>query len=300
MSVINKREMITFMTFGDFGLNTPLREQNTEMMIAFKKKNNVDAVLSLGDNFYNYGVKSVSDPQWRDFEKTFDRLKCPFYAILGNHDYLGNFKAQIDYPLKNKDTIFRMPSRYYDKEFVDGDGSSVHVFFLDTFTLCPNESRMCSVAMGMMNFDRVFGEKDLEQYRWLDNGLRESGSTWKIVVGHYPVFSNGHHGDTEELVEDLFPLLKKHSVDFYLCGHDHDLEFIRKDDINFIVSGTGCSSNPVSFSPQSIYASNTSTFGFNILNFTKEFARFGFATNNGTQLWYSIPKQKNVRYNNYK
>lgn len=48
-----------------------------------------------------------------------------------------------------------------------------------------------------------------------------SGRSWVIVVGHYPVFSPGSHGDTAELNLYLQPLLERHGVDVYLCGHDH-------------------------------------------------------------------------------
>jgi len=288
--------MITFLTFGDFGFNTPLRAHHVRMLENFKKHTRIDAILSLGDNFYNYGVQSIHDPQCKEFENSYHALGCPFYAILGNHDYLGSVKAQIEYS-STENTHWKMPFRYYDKKFTQEDGGHAHVFFLDTFTLSPRESRMCSVGMGMYNFDQLYSHKDIEQYRWLDRNLEKSTATWKVVVGHYPIFSNGHHGDTNELVEDLLPILKKHNVDFYMSGHDHDLEFMRKEDINFIVSGTGCSSNPVSASHQSIYTSDTTTFGFNILQFTKQYAKFGFITNQGTHLWYSLPKQKNVNYN---
>lgn len=286
--------MITFLAFGDSGKDTPLRRHNLMMMHHWKDQNHVDAVFLLGDNFYDYGVRSTNDPQWYDFESSY-KPWCPFYAIPGNHDYLGDIQAQVQYS-STHNTLWRMPSRYYDKKFYSQDGCGVHVFFLDTFTICPNESRLCSIAMGMMDFDLLFSHKDVAQYQWLEQKLAESTMTWKVVVGHYPVFSNGLHGNTQELVDDLYPLLQRYDVDFYLSGHDHDMEFMRKNDINFIVSGTGCSSNPISYSHQSIYASDMSTFGFNVLQFTKQYAKFGFATNNGTQMWYSVPKYKNVSY----
>lgn len=288
--------MITFLAFGDFGARTSIREENVRRMRGFMEQNRVDAILSLGDNFYNYGVKSVQDPQWQDYEQTYHPLACPFYAVLGNHDYLGDIQAQIGYAAFSRNTHWKMPSRYYDQVFTSGE-ESVHVFFLDTFTLCPHESRLNSVAMGMLHFDVLFGQKDLEQYRWLERGLGQSNATWKVVVGHYPVFSHGHHGNTDELVGDLLPLLKRHHVDFYLSGHDHDLEFMRKDEINFIVSGTGCSSNPVSLSHQSIYASDQTTFGFFLLQFGQGVAKFGFLTNQGTPMWYSVPQKGHIRYN---
>lgn len=38
--------------------------------------------------------------------------------------------------------------------------------------------------------------------------LQASSATWRIVVGHHPVFSTGEHGSTPELVEHILPLLK--------------------------------------------------------------------------------------------
>lgn len=287
--------MITFLSIGDFGAKTPIQEQVIQQIHQFKNHTSVDAILSLGDNFYNYGVHSVESPRWAEFEKSF-QLWCPFYAILGNHDYLGNTQAQIAYSLKPS-TFWKMPSRYYDKKFFTSkEKMSVHVFFLDTFTLCPNESRNCSVAMGMEDFDDLYANKDWSQYRWLERKLSTCQCQWKIVVGHYPVFSNGLHGNTEELVDDLLPLLKRYTVDFYLSGHDHDLEVIRKEDITFIVSGTGCSSNPVQSCRDSLYSSNPMSWGVSFLQFTQNYSRFGIITNQGEKMWYSLPKQKNVRY----
>ncbi|KAI5391661.1 hypothetical protein KIW84_076463, partial [Lathyrus oleraceus] len=38
--------------------------------------------------------------------------------------------------------------------------------------------------------------------------LRDSTAKWKIVVGHHPVRSIGHHGDTKELLTHLLPILE--------------------------------------------------------------------------------------------
>lgn len=38
--------------------------------------------------------------------------------------------------------------------------------------------------------------------------LRESTAKWKIVVGHHAIKSVGHHGDTQELVKLLLPILQ--------------------------------------------------------------------------------------------
>ncbi|KAK4750980.1 hypothetical protein SAY87_004462 [Trapa incisa] len=75
----------------------------------------------------------------------------------------------------------------------------------------------------------------------VDLALRESTATWKIVVGHHAIRSISHHGDTEELVKLLLPILGGNSVDFYLNGHDHCLQHIEDADSGmlFLTSGAG-------------------------------------------------------------
>ena len=46
----------------------------------------------LGDNFYDSGVTSVTDPLWKtDYFNLYPlskpALQVPWYAIVGNHDY---------------------------------------------------------------------------------------------------------------------------------------------------------------------------------------------------------------------
>jgi len=42
----------------------------------------------------------------------------------------------------------------------------------------------------------------------LELALGESTAKWKIVVGHHAIRSVGHHGDTQELIEKLLPILQ--------------------------------------------------------------------------------------------
>lgn len=38
--------------------------------------------------------------------------------------------------------------------------------------------------------------------------MKKSSAKWKIVVGHHAIRSVGHHGDTEELIKQLLPILQ--------------------------------------------------------------------------------------------
>jgi 3',5'-cyclic AMP phosphodiesterase CpdA len=82
-----------------------------------------------------------------------------------------------------------------------------------TFELrCPLDSQLSSYAA--------------VQRSWLEAALEASTADWKVVVGHYPVFSVSGHGPTPRLLKELAPLLDEHKVALYFNGHDHSAQHI--------------------------------------------------------------------------
>ena len=55
----------------------------------------------------------------------------------------------------------------------------------------------------------------------------------------HTVWSVGHHGPTDILVEKLNPLLLKYQVAAYFSGHDHDMQHINDSNVQYILSGAG-------------------------------------------------------------
>src|SRR5215813_13703070 len=55
---------------------------------------------------------------------------------------------------------------------------------------------------------------------WLDQELSKSQARWKLIYGHYHIYS-ATRGDNKELIEKLLPILEKNHVEIYLNGHDH-------------------------------------------------------------------------------
>ncbi|HVT93972.1 MAG TPA: metallophosphoesterase [Bryobacteraceae bacterium] len=178
--------------------------------------------LTLGDNFYRCGVRGVDDPIWkRVWSSFFDPLGIPFYATLGNHDYgrgagpvcLGaHTDPAAEVAFTQRSATWRMPARYY--RFSAGP---VEFLALDT---------------------EEWGE---DERQWVQQRLavRPPGIHWVVVYGHHPIFSSGRHGGTAKLRSQLLPLLKRAKVDAYISGHDHDMEHLRADGIDFFVAGGG-------------------------------------------------------------
>jgi acid phosphatase len=89
---------------------------------------------------------------------------------------------------------------------------------------------------------------------WLDLELTRSTAKWRFVVGHHPVFSGGHHGSSLPLIRKLKPLLDRHKVQVYFCGHDHDMQHLKIDNVHYIVAGSGSKTRSTSMIEGSLFA----------------------------------------------
>jgi hypothetical protein len=62
------------------------------------------------------------------------------------------------------------------------------------------------------------------------------------------VLSGAEHGNTPALVQHVLPMLVRHGVALYACGHDHVLSYItpmlRTDAPDYLVSGAGSKLRP--------------------------------------------------------
>ena len=235
---------LNFLIVGDSGRDgTEHQREVAARMGRAAEKLGSRHVISVGDNFYEDGVQSTSDPQWRSsFEDIYaaPSLQIPWYVALGNHDYRGVPQAQIDYAKTS--SRWRMPSRYYKVAGTDLGAPHLDIFVVDTSPLVHQyRDNVHSVIA-----ENVATQDVPAQLRWLDQQLGESTAAWKLVVGHHTLHSGGSgHGDTPEVVMLIEPLLKKHQVQAYINGHDHDLQHIRRGGVDYICCGAGSEVRPV-------------------------------------------------------
>lgn len=194
-----------------------------------------------GDNFYPNGVASVQDYQWiGSFESIYSAssLQCPWYVVLGNHDYRGNVQAEIDYSKISR--RWTMPERYYSKKvMIDEDpAQQVLLVFIDS-------SPFITGYYEESKYANVLQQDTVAQKRWLEKTLSDNDPQikWKIVVGHHPLYTGGDRIDdpsTLDMRKSFKPLFDKFNVDLYLCGHEHSLQYVKPEGkTHYFISGAG-------------------------------------------------------------
>ena len=217
----------TLFILGDIGFFSP----NLNLLVNNINKNlgPNDAITILGDNFYPYGVENDADPLWIEFDKTFKNINKPIYSILGNHDYLQDPTSQI------KNSRWIMDNWFFKKEY-----DNIDLFFLDTvqFNIHHWVTKEKIEEVHCLDCETLIKN----QLEWLDYELGKSQKK-KLVFGHYPIITNGVYKDkVRDLFDYLIEIFKKHNVNIYLSGHEHNIQYINRKydnlDFNQIIVGS--------------------------------------------------------------
>ena len=237
---------MVFLALGDTGsVNRKLLSVRDAMARWVAEQNHGQTpafVLLLGDNFYPSGVNSVRDKQFTEtWYNTFihnqPAFQCPWYAVLGNHDYGSKHpEAQIAYTTSelNRGGHWQMPGRIYAVHHVSSTtpDCSVRLYALDTNPL--------SLSAEIPNGDRQLAQ-DLQELQESLAAVPEDESSWRIVFGHHPMYTAGkNHGHQGVLLRTRFrleSLLQEQGVSIYLSGHEHLLQYHRENGLSHVVSG---------------------------------------------------------------
>ena len=252
---------IRVLAFGDFGDGGKGQREVASAMLQYHRQRPFDFAITLGDNFYNKGMRSVDDPRWRTWwDQLYDPLGIQFYATLGNHDYGFPQSPEAEILYSKKSPSWRMPATRYTYT-----AGSVQFFATDS-------QKMTS-----------------DQLEWLQKELVSSTARWKVVYGHHTIYSHGYHGNTPELIRDLLPLIKDR-VDIYLSGHDHDMQHLRPEgNLHFFVSGSGGKLRRIRPGPRSLFA--MSALGFAVLEANAESVKMTFVSTTLQPLYeYTLKK----------
>ena len=276
---------INFLVLNDSGRNGYYEQKPiAEIMGRLAEEDDIEAVLALGDVHHFMGVASTSDPLWMtNYELIYSHpeLQIPWYPILGNHEYRGNTQAVLDYSKVSR--RWMMSRRYYSKVFED-DGVSVRIVFIDTVPLIDKYRK------DPEDYPSASDQNMERQLRWLDKELASASEQWVVVVGHHPIFAHTSKDESErtDLQQRLLPILNRHKVDMYICGHIHNFQHIRQEgsEIDFIVNSAASLSRPkVSKIEGTVFVSGEA--GFSVLRCEKESLRLDMINGEGKQI-YSV------------
>jgi tartrate-resistant acid phosphatase type 5 len=230
--------VVRFVALGDTGEGNTAQYEVGRAFDTVCMVQGCDFVLLLGDNFYDRGVDSPEDDQFRTkFEEPYAGIQLPFYVTLGNHDF-GQIPVQFwrtDHQIEysGRSARWNMPDHFY--ELV-----REHVTFISLDT-----------NMIMLGLAWVRDQRD-----WVRERIAQATTPWIVAYGHHPYRSNGSHGNAGNFegagridptglvsgrtLKSFFEDELCGNVDVYLSGHDHTRQWLEPAcDVELIVSGAG-------------------------------------------------------------
>jgi tartrate-resistant acid phosphatase type 5 len=241
----------------------------------------VKFIISCGDNFQTNGVASPQDPLWMsNYENVYKGLPllADWYPVLGNHDYHGNPQAEIDYSKISR--RWRMTDHYYTFSKRINDSVSARFIFLDTPPLVAEYHKKA------LEYPEIDKQDTAKQMKWLKDVLSSSKEQWILVFGHHPIYSaSKKHGNTQEMIDRVKPLLEKYHAEFYFCGHDHDFQHLHEKghNLEYIVTGTGGETRPCSTNEMSLFS--RSDPGFTVVSLKADSMRVCFVGTGGNMIY---------------
>ncbi len=243
---------------GDTGKDNKGQKAVAEALFRHCSKSFCDHGILTGDNIYEAGMTSPSDPVLdRMFKKHYEKLEFPFFVALGNHDYgqLSNDWIrgtwQLGYSQKNPQ--YYLPNYFYYQAFED-------------------------YVLVVLDTTRLMWAVDIQaQKKLIQEAVLQAQGKWLIVAGHHPYLSNGKHGNAGRYERVSFPSfvagteVKKFidenicgTAHVYLSGHDHNLQLtdgrIKNCPTLFAVSGAGASTEELSKRNKTIFQSENLGF----------------------------------------
>lgn len=168
-----------------------------------------------GGDMVEHGYdKSQTEAACRDMETHLNQV--PVHFTVGNHDVLVNTENN------------------YRRFFQPGETSGNHVL---------------EIAPGVhwVIFELLWDMSDVSKrdLKWLDETLGSYDQEDIVIVqshGFYYGSGNVSEGggdwyDIPDVIEKIVPVFEKHKVDLVVSGHQHSMEFMEKDGINYALVG---------------------------------------------------------------
>lgn len=219
----NTTRKLRFLALGDCGNASTNQVDVKNAALSYLGPNDLDALLTIGDNAYSSGLDNEFQNEFFDIYKNDLLRNKKLYPNTGNHDY-GNSSANTGVRNNAYYNSFTLPTNaeiggtasgteaYYSYDIGD-----VHFVALDSYGREDANTTKLYDTLGA-------------QCVWLKNDLAVNTKKWVIVYFHHPPYTKtSHNSDTETgdlmLIRERFiRILERYGVDLVLCGHAHGYE----------------------------------------------------------------------------
>ena len=222
---------LRFVAFGDWGTDGSHQKEDAEAIGEWCEENRCDFILSTGDNFYSTGVHSADDERfqetWADVYNHPSIAELTWYVIAGNHDHgNGADDGREWFEVEHS----KLEPRWHFPDLA-------HSFKIST-----TATRIKFVGYDSESLLRNKNDPE-KMLEFIDTELDDPDTDWKIIFGHHPAYSAGRSAGSGTIRDQVVPLMKKHNVDLYLTGHEHNQEHWQTkdnpEDTEHITIGSG-------------------------------------------------------------
>lgn len=192
---LSEHQETSFLYVGDVQ-DTIAGIANQLLKSAFKHHPDAQFLICGGDL-----TERPTDAYWQETFEGLDSIgqTLPVMTITGNHDYL-------------KGLIYKLERRF----------SLIHSYFLDSMI---GENQVFTLKYKDVQFFLLDSNREFfylyTQRHWLEEQLKASTATWKIVVLHHPLYSI--RSKNNNLIQRWMfdDLIREYGVDLVLQGHEH-------------------------------------------------------------------------------
>jgi Icc protein len=200
--------------------------ERAKKCLAETLKNKVDFILNGGDSImdasYDNVTREMVTAQWAVWDGFIKNTTLDVYSCIGNHDPWWKAPAKTDemYGIPYVVKRLKIPNRYYSFS-----RKGWHFIILD------GNNKGTTL--------------DPEQMEWLKKELDQlAPNTPVLLMSHFPMLSitnswaGGQHGDYKELKALFYK--HKNKVKVCLSGHQHLLDKVWYNNVNYFCNGAMC------------------------------------------------------------
>ncbi len=180
------------------------KDEKFNKMIDFIEEQNVDLVLTVGDNLGSCNNKSCKN-KIKDWKKSLKSLSSKIFITLGNHDTKGDNEKILSYWTESFNLPENGPNKYKELVYSFNYGNSHFVFL---------ESDLKEHFIDDIQLD------------WLEKDLQNNIKSNTFVIYHEPAFPIKSKVDEsldakEKQRDKLWKIIDKYNVTAVFSGHEH-------------------------------------------------------------------------------